>query len=216
MKKVLIADNHPLMRDAIRTLFEGQDGFEVVGEVGDTDSCIFQIEQVRPDILALDLNMPSAGGFSVMQHVADKKIDVQIFIFSMHSGPEFVARARDLGARGFVAKEDVGHEFLAMLKSGSTGFLMSSSAGRAQPLEYLDDVTDQDTLAQIKSLTHSELQVLKHLCNSRTSAEISDQLGLSVRTIHAHRHNMSQKLGISGANKLMAFAIENKSLIQSN
>jgi DNA-binding NarL/FixJ family response regulator len=214
MKRVLIADNHPMMRDAVRNLLTGSDAFEVVGDVGDTESCLFQIEQCNPDILALDLNMPSEGGFRLMERLQALNISLEIFIFSMHSGPEFVARARKLGARGFVAKEDVGHEFLSMLQSKSDGFLMSSSAGRDQsPASFMQDLVSTDVQTQLATLPHAELLVLRHLCHSRTSTEISAELGVSTRTIHAHRHNMCQKLGLTGANKLMAFAIENKSAI---
>lgn len=214
MKRVLIADNHPLMRDAVRTLLETEPGFEVVGEANDAESCLFQINHVRPDIVTLDLNMPGKGGFRVLEHLQSQGSPVRAYILSMYSGPEFVSRARELGACGFVAKEDVGQEFLTMLRATTANFLMSSSAGKSTTGEdYFLQTQTAKPAKFLELLTHTERKVLKLLSSSKSSAEISEDLGVSIRTVHTHRQNIRQKLNLKGANSLIVFALEHRDTI---
>lgn len=214
MKRVLIADNHPLMRDAVKSLLMAEADFEVVGEVGDADSCLFQIDLVRPDIVILDLNMPGKGGFRVLSELRDHQTRPDVHILSMYSGREFVARAQDLGARGFVAKEDVGHELLSLLRSTVPGFVMSSSAGTVSAEEMGFGSRDTSEIAVLlEGLTHTERKVLKLLADSKSSAQVSDALGVSLRTIHTHRQNIRQKLDLTGANALVVFASRNRAEI---
>ncbi len=214
MKRALIADNHPLMRDAIRSLLEEQPGFTVVGDVSDAEACLFQIDLIQPDIVILDLNMPGGGGFHVLAELQRQQATVQSYVLSMYSGREFVRRAQELGARGFVAKEDVGQEFIAILRAEGAGFAMSSSAGTSSAEEARFPVPG-DAPRDLSVLTHTERKVLVLLAEAKSSDEISEVLGVSPRTIHTHRQNIRQKLDLRGANSLVTFAAAHKSQIIS-
>ena len=104
--QIIIADNHPLFRNGVRQTIEDSGQFEIIGEVGDGDTCIEQVEKLRPDILILDLNLPEKSGFQIVQHLKTSGVLCRIIILSMHSSEDFVAHAKKLGCAGFVAKED--------------------------------------------------------------------------------------------------------------
>lgn len=217
MTTVLIADNHPLMRGAVRSVLDAEPDFEVVGEVGDAESCLLQLEISVPDIVVLDLNMPGKGGFHVLEEIRTRPISTATFILSMYSGREFVTRAEKLGARGFIAKEDVGQELLSVLRSTATGFVMSSSAGTASAEEMQFSANANQSIEQaLELLTYSERRVLRLLADANSSADISDALGISLRTVHTHRQNIRQKLGLSGANALVVFAAKHQASILAN
>lgn len=206
-----MADNHPIFRAGIRALIEGQPDLQVVGEVADGETCVVQTGLLAPDTIVTDLSMPQRDGFEVARWAAANAPKTAIIILSMHSGGDFVAEAKKIGARGFVSKEDVGAELLAALKL-DTPFYMSSSAGRAES-ECSIPTTSQSPKEQLSGLSHSELNILRLVAQSKTSREISKIQGISERTVHTHRQNICTKLGLHGTNSLMQFAIGNRRYI---
>lgn len=213
-KTVLLADNHPIFRAGIRALIEAQAGYEVVADVADGAACIAQAEMLRPDILVIDLSMPEPDGFEVARWAKAHLPEAISVIVSMHSGREFVRAAKEAGAHGFVSKEDAGSDLMAAIASTS-GFFMSSSAGREEavgPQLQLDQPSPSNPLA---GLSRAELNVLKLVAQSNTSREISEVLGISERTVHSHRQNISAKLDLHGSNSLLQFAIRNRRMIET-
>lgn len=213
-KTVLLADNHPIFRAGIRALIEEQDGYEVVGEVSDGETCIAQAELLRPDILVVDLSMPPMDGFEVARWARKQLPAATTIILTMYSGKEFVAEAKEAGARAFVSKEDAGSELIAALGQ-SAEFYMSSSAGRAEPTSLApaaEDIPKQ----MLPGLSRAEMNVLKSVAQSKTSREISEVLGISVRTVQTHRRNICEKLELRGSNSLLQFAIRNRQLIEES
>lgn len=211
MKTVLIADNHPMMRKGLREAVDADERFSVVGEVGDTEACLFQVEQQSPDLLILDLNMPTESGFDVLVKMRQRRSPTRVIVFSMHASPEFVSKARELGAKAFVAKEDVGDELIEILADETGGFRMSSSAGRPEvnlPLEEGD--LDEDVRDLLSGLTQSELRILKEMASNKTSRQIGMALGISPRTVQAHRLNITKKFDIHGANALLRFVVAHR------
>lgn len=192
-------------------MIEEQPGFQVVGEVADGETCIVQAGLLAPDILIADLSMPQRDGFEVARWTAANAPETATIILSMHSGGEFVAEAKKVGARGFVSKEDAGAELLAALKL-DVPFYMSSSAGRAEPDNSVP-ATSQSPKELLAGLSHSELNILRLVAQSKTSREISEIQGISERTVHTHRQNICTKLDLHGANSLMQFAIRNRKII---
>lgn len=206
-----MADNHPIFRAGIRALIEEQSDLKVVGEVADGETCIVQAGLLRPDILITDLSMPQRDGFDVARWAAADAPDISTIILSMYSGGEFVAEARKLGVRAFVSKEDAGAELLAALKL-EVPFYMSSSAGRAESDTSIP-ATSQSPKEILSGLSHSEINILRLVAQSKTSREISEIQGISERTVHTHRQNICTKLDLRGANSLMQFAIRNRKYI---
>ena len=204
---MLIADNHPIFRAGLRKLVGDLEAYAVVGEASDGDACISQAAILKPDIVTLDLNMPGKSAFEVIVWIRQSLPASRLLIVSMHSDRAFVERVRELGAHGFVAKEDAGSELAMGFEGGGDGFFMSSSAGRAEPLAFPSEGPADDDAAGLAGLTFTELRVLECVATSRTSREIARELGVSPRTIHTHRTNICEKLGLRGANALLHYAV---------
>ena len=213
MKTVIIADNHPLLRSGVRQLIDNSGLFKVLAEAGNGESCVIQVEDLKPDWLVLDLNIPGMSGFEVVRELKARKARCRIAILTMHSSQEFVAHARAIGCDAFIAKEDAGQELLAILNSESDAFRMSSSAGKGEgdlPEQMHEEPAGLPVLA---ALSKSELRILREIADARTSEAIAAALHVSVRTVHTHRQNICRKLDLKGVNSLLRFALENRDAI---
>lgn len=212
-RTVIIADNHPVFRNGVRRILEEEGHFEVLAEVGDGEACVFQVSALKPDAVVLDLNMPKATGFEAATRILEVHPACRVIILSMHSTAEFVHKARELGCSAFVAKEDAGDDLLTALLRPSGRFFMSQSAGTGED-EFADNNNGNDTgssaLKEIAGLTSSERRVLQKIAEGLSSSEIAEAFNLSVRTIHSHRQNICRKLGLSGINSLIRFAVAHR------
>lgn len=214
-KTVIIADNHPVFRNGVRQILTEAGSFDVLAEVGDGETCVYQAGVLKPDAIVMDLNMPVMGGFDAAEKVLEVHPACRIVILSMYSSTEFVARARELGCHGFVAKEDAGDELIKAIGGNSSGFYMSSSTGRAE-----EDVLGEPggkpdgVIEQLAQLTPAERKVLGLIASGLSSAQIAERNHLSVRTIHSHRQNICRKLGLSGINSLIRFASEHRESLE--
>ena len=215
-KTVIIADNHPVFRNGVRQILSETDGFEVLAEVGDGETCVYQAGVLKPDAIVMDLNMPVMGGFEASEAVLKVHPACRIVILSMYSSAEFVARAREIGCHGFVAKEDAGEELVKAISGNSGGFFMSSSTGRAEEDVLGEPDKARDTVReQLSVLTAAEHKVLRQIAAGLSSGQIAERNNLSVRTIHSHRQNICRKLGLSGINSLIRFASEHRSTLET-
>jgi len=217
-QRLLLADDHPIFRAGIRRTLETEPDLEILAEVGDGASCVAQAAVLRPDVIIADVSMPNMTGFDIADWARENLPECRTIIVSMHSASAFVEKAIDSGAFGFVAKEDAVEEILAAIRFDGEGFYRSLSAGGRNVRDDMETVAlpqtaEQETTALLKSLTRSELKVLTLLCNSLTSREIADALGLSPRTVQTHRNNIAIKLDIRGPHRLLEFAIRNANLI---
>ena len=215
-KTVIIADNHPVFRNGVRQILTEAGSFDVLAEVGDGETCVYQASVLKPDAIVMDLNMPVMGGFDAAEKVLEVHPACRIVILSMYSSAEFVARARELGCHGFVAKEDAGDELIRAIGGNSGGFYMSSSTGRAEE-DVLTETTgkpDDAVGEQLAQLTPAERKVLRLIATGLSSAQIAERNHLSVRTIHSHRQNICRKLGLSGINSLIRFASEHRESLE--
>ena len=215
-KTVIIADNHPVFRNGVRQILSETEGFEVLAEVGDGETCVYQAGVLKPDAIVMDLNMPVMGGFEATEAVLKLHPACRVVILSMYSSAEFVARAREIGCHGFVAKEDAGEELVKAISGNSGGFFMSSSTGRAEEDVLVGRNEASDGIQeQLAVLTVAEHKVLRQIAAGLSSGQIAEQNNLSVRTIHSHRQNICRKLGLSGINSLIRFASEHRSALEN-
>lgn len=213
---LVIADNHPLFRNGVRQIIDESGLFHVVAEVGDGETCLQQVLDLRPESLILDLNLPGRTGFEIAAELHRHGVMCRIIILSMHSSEEFVTHAREIGCQGFVAKEDAGQELIEILTHQGLDFVTSSSAGSGEkPLDIEATGIEGDTQLDLGRLTPAELRILNAVGASLTSQQIGDLHGISERTVHSHRQNICKKFDLIGPNSLIKFAIENKKLVQS-
>ncbi len=212
--KVLIVDDHPLFRSGLRQVVESDSSLEIVGEAGDGELAVKLIQEIKPDIAILDVNLPGLNGLEIAKKLQGKRLTTRIIILTMHKDEETCNRALDIGAKGFVLKENAVEEILKAIAAVAAGehYLSSSISGylvrRRNRAEML---TDQKP--GLDDLTKAERRILKLIAEKKTSREIAAELFISPRTVEAHRANICTKLSLSGSHSLLQFALENRSAL---
>ncbi len=204
--RVLLADDHALVRAGIRALLEAIPLVEVVGETGDGQDALDRVRRDPPDILLLDVSLPGLNGMEVAERVRRMQLPTRVLMLSMHSGPEYVARALAAGAAGYLIKDAAFGELAAAMISVARG-------GR-----YLSKDIDEDVVrsfetqaakgqSELDVLTPRQRQVLQLIVEGRGTREIAQRLHLSVKTVETHRAQLMNRLGIHDVPGLIRFAI---------
>lgn len=209
---IVIADDHPVFRQGLRSIVESDSSFLVVAEAGNGRSAIELIEKHLPKIALLDVNMPDLNGFAVVEAIRERKLDVEIVFLTMHSEEELFRSAMDLGIRGYVLKDSAGTDILTCLRtvSGGKHYVSPSMAGLLLERRRRTDAFENEQQG-LHLLTPTEKNILKLIAEQRTSKEIGEELFVSYRTVETHRVNISRKLGLRGSLALVKFAIANRS-----
>jgi DNA-binding NarL/FixJ family response regulator len=212
--KILVVDDHPLFRSGLRQVVERDARFEVIGEAGDGEVALRLIQEMKPDVAVLDVNLPGLTGLEIARRLQGKQSITGIIILTMHNDEETCNRALDLGAKGFVLKENAAEEILKAIAAVAQGehYLSSSISG------YLVRRRSRSEALAAKKpglddLTKAERRILKLIAGKKTSREIAAELFISPRTVEAHRANICTKLALSGSHSLLQFALENRSAI---
>ena len=190
-------------------------GIKVVAEASDVLSARAKLEIYSPNILVTDLSLPGESGFELVQWSKKFNPDLVVVVISMHTELQFVQQAKDLGAAGFLAKEDAEFELMKILAQSNDDFYTSQSIGS----HMVRDLPDLDAIASdkgiLKNISAAEMRVLQLLSQSLTSKSISEELNISPRTVEAHRRRISEKLDLKGPNRLIEFAITNRKFLAS-
>jgi two-component system response regulator NreC len=211
--RVLIVDDHGIVRAGIRSLLEDQADIEVVGEAGSGWKAIELATRLQPDVVLMDIAMGDLSGLEATQEIRERAPDVNVLALTMHDREEYFFAMLRAGALGYVLKESEPDELLAAIRAVHRGEAFLSPAVTKAVLEdYLTQRTDQ---AQPRSdnLTLREQEVLRLAAEGRTTREIADMLHLSVKTIEKHRSSMMRKLGLQSLPDLIKYAIR-KGLIE--
>jgi DNA-binding NarL/FixJ family response regulator len=210
--RILLADDHPLLRRGLRQTIESDPGFEVVAEASNGADALRLIEQHKPHIAVLDVSMPGMGGFDLALELQKRKLDVATVFLTMHKGKDILNKAMDLGGKGYVLKDAALDEIMGALKSVASGQRYISSELLDLLLQRLDGI---DSLASqmpgLNDLTASEKRILKLIGEYKTSKEIAEELHIHYRTVENHRTNISNKLALQGSHALLKFAVEHRS-----
>ncbi|MBO6638762.1 MAG: response regulator transcription factor [Roseitalea sp.] len=205
---ILLADDHPIFRTGLRQIIEQQPGFKVVAEAGDGRAALSQIEMLDPDLAVFDLSMPGLDGFGALEGLGAMGCRTRALIVSMHAESGYASRAHDLGAIGFIAKEDAPTEIIRALREWPNGFFMSQSVGghSAAPATAAAPAASFD----LSVVTPAERKILVLLSLGKTSKQIARDLDISHRTVQAHRRNIAEKLGVTGPNRLLEIAVSHR------
>lgn len=210
--KIVIADDHSIVRQGLRQMLDADANFTVVGEAKNGAEAFELIETYHPDVAVLDVDMPLMNGFELVRELRGRKIRIEIVFLTMHSEEEIFQTAMDLNVGGYVLKDDATIDIVAAVKSVAAGksfispslsFLLLNRCRRAEELK-----SEKPELA---SLTPTERRVLQLIAEDKTSREIGDELFISHRTVDTHRLNISRKLNLHGNLALVKFAITHKS-----
>ncbi|MBK7707978.1 MAG: response regulator transcription factor [Acidobacteria bacterium] len=206
--KVIIADDHPIFRSGLKQIIEGERRFSIVAEATDGEAALKHIENEVPDILVLDVNMPKMTGFALAKEIQTRGIGCEIVFLTMHSEEAMFNKAMDLGAKGYVLKESAATDIVNCLQAVANGQNFTSPA--VTTYLFKRATRNPRRSGGVDDLTPMERTVLKQIAEYKTSREIADDLCISHRTVENHRYNICQKLGVSGSNALVKFALQNQ------
>ena len=211
---ILIADDHPMIRDSLRHAIESNTEWEVAGEAQDGEVAIELINKLQPAIVILDISMPVRNGFEVVRALRQKKVQTQVIFLTMHRNEDFFQRALDLDVRGYVLKDSAVIDVVSAIKAVSRGEHYTSPALTSYLIRKRSSGSSAASSEQglgLHSLSPTERRVLELIAEYKTSRDIAEELNTSPRTVETHRTNICQKLGLHGRHALMKFALENKS-----
>lgn len=208
--RLLLIDDHPLVRDGLRLRLETVPHLRVVGEAGNAaavlaflQGCLAEDPQggTLPQLALMDLNMPGVGGLELTAQLHERYPQIAVLVLSMHDNAEYMVQAVRAGARGYLLKDEPAHEIIAAIDTVMTGRNYFSAAVSLR----LSQASAPATL-----LTQRERDVLRHIASGHANKQIAQALGLSVRTVETHRLNIKRKLGIDGQAELVKYAVENR------
>lgn len=210
--RVLIADDHEIFRVGLVKTIERDKNFSIIAQAGDGKQALTLIREMRPDIAVLDVSMPVMNGLDVGRAVYQEALPTELIFLTMYKDLAYFNAAMDIGARGYLLKDNASVDLLSCLRTVVEGnHYISPTMSHL----LVETQKNAETLAQsvptLQHLSPAERHILTLLVDNLTSKEIADKLFVSVRTVENHRTHMCQKLGIKGHNKLLQFALENKS-----
>jgi DNA-binding NarL/FixJ family response regulator len=210
--RVLIADDHPIVRQGLRQTIETDAKLKIVGEAGDGSVALEKIKALLPEVAVLDIDMPVMDGFAVAIAIREEDLPVAVIFLTIHREEELFQAAIDMGVKGYVLKDSATTDIIAGIKtvargepyiSPSLSAYLINRRGRAEAL-----VKEKPALAD---LTPMERRILKLIAEDKTSKEIAAELFISPRTVETHRTHISRKLDLHGSLALIKFAVAHKS-----
>lgn len=203
--RVLIADDHALVRAGIRALVEKIDDVVVVGEAGTGSEALELVRQLRPNLMLLDITMPDGGGFEVLDQVTKKHPEIRVIVLTVHEAGEYAIRALREGAAGFLPKSAASTELEQAIQTVVRGEIyISPETSRKTLLEYGRGATKRDLLA---TLSPRQREVLRLIAEGMTTKQIAQALEISVKTVETHRAQLMERLGIHDVAGLVRYAI---------
>ena len=203
--RVLIVDDHAVVRSGLRLLLEAEDGLEPVGEAGNARAAVFQARVLKPDVILLDLVMPDQTGLDALPQLRHENPDAKVLVLSMQDEPRYVREAFAAGASGYVLKEAADTEVVGAIREVASGndYVHPTVGARLVAAE-----TAEARRAEQDPLSEREREVLRLLALGHTNQEIAKMLYISVRTAETHRAHIMQKLRLQTRADLVAYALE--------
>ena len=208
---IVMADDHPIVRQGLRQTIEADAALKIVAEAGDGKTALSLIVQHQPAVAVLDIDMPEQDGFSVARAVRQQNLGVEIVFLTIHREEELFQAALDLGAKGYVLKDSAVTDIVAAIKSVAAGQPYISPQLSSYLLKHSKSVADLKARKPgLEDLTPTERRILKLIAQDKSSKEIAAELFISHRTVETHRTNISRKLELHGNLALVKFALEHK------
>ncbi|HEX4772893.1 MAG TPA: response regulator transcription factor [Bryobacteraceae bacterium] len=203
--KILLADDHTIVRQGLKLILSAQPDLEVVGEAANGREAVELVQKLKPDVVLMDVAMPELNGIEATRRMMEVNSRVKILVLSMHKESVYVREILKAGARGYILKDAIDSELLNAVRSVARGDgYISPAVSGALLSDYRKDVTDPADL-----LTKREREVLQLIAEGKTNKEIATRLNLSVYTVDSHRGKIMEKLNLHSTGELVRFAIKN-------
>ena len=209
--KCLLVDDHTLFRQGVRRLLESENDFEVVGEAADGGEAVEKARELRPDIVLMDIGMPGLSSFESARQIKKNRMETKILFLTMYEDEDYLGQCLEVGASGCVLKDTPAPQLLTAVRDVYKGgkYLSSQVLGKLVE-DFRSRVRDTRMRPRISTLTPREREILKLLAEGNSVKEIAVILGLSVKTVEAHKFNLMRKLDIHNKAQLVTYAIQKK------
>ncbi|MCD6014740.1 MAG: two component transcriptional regulator, LuxR family [Solirubrobacterales bacterium] len=198
--RIVLADDHAVVRSALRLLLDAERDLEVVAEAGDIDSTVRYVRGHKPDVLVLDLNMPTGRTLRAVPEMLEASPETSVVVLTMETDPSYAREAIQTGVLGYVLKEAVDEELVSAVRL--------ASAGKTYLQPELGAKLAVDAGSSANGLSEREVEILRLIALGHTNTEIAEQLFLSVRTVESHRAHIQQKLKLNKRSDLVRYALE--------
>lgn len=207
MTRILIADDHHVVRSGLRAVLEAEPGLSVVGEVADGQAAVEAALRLRPDLVILDYAMPVRNGVEATREIRRRLPRTEVLIFTMHDGQEVVEDILTAGARGYLLKSEANDHLIAAVRA--LGRHEAYISGKLSA-EFLDTLLERRRQGKADPLTPRERTVVQLIAEGRTNKEVCAQLGVSLKTVETHRAAAMRKLGLHSTADLVRYAVKNR------
>ncbi len=206
--RILLADDHPVVRDGLRALLEREADMVVIGEAGDGREATRLAEEHSPDVVVMDLGMPSLGGIEATRRIVASRPRIAVVILSMHQDESYVLGALDAGAKGYLLKDSMRKEVIEAVRAVAQGrsFLTRKVSTILQE-DYVDQLRRQGLQDSYDLLTEREREILHLVAEGRANKEIASALNISLTTVETHRGHILQKLNLHSVPELILYAV---------
>jgi DNA-binding NarL/FixJ family response regulator len=207
--KILVVDDHAVVRHGLRALLGAQPGWSVVGEAGSGREALQKVRELRPDVAVLDIALPELNGLDTTRLILDEAPQTKVLIFTMHNADEFIEHAVDAGARGYVLKSEASDEIVRGVAAVLDGRTFFTSAVSDLILQRLRHGKKKIHREETRAITLREREIIQLLAEGHSNKQVAGRLGLSVRTVENHRARIMQKLRLHSFSDLVRHAIRN-------
>ena len=206
--RILLADDHTVIRRGLRLVLERQPGFQVIGEAADGRETVALAEEHKPDVIVLDLSMPNLSGIEAARQICSKLPQTAIVTLSMHSDEGYVLRALKAGVRGYLLKDSGEDDLINAIKAVSQGkAFFSPSISKMLIEDYVRQMKQRDVDDSYELLTSREREILQLLAEGKSNKDIATMLNLSLHTVETHRSNILEKLNLHSMPELILYAV---------
>jgi two-component system response regulator NreC len=206
--RILLADDHTVMRDGLRALLERQPDIEVVAEAADGRECVRLAEEQSPDVVVMDIAMPNMNGIEATRRIMTDRPCTAIVILSMHQDESYVLRALKAGAKGYLLKDSLRADVIEAIRAVAQGrSFLTRKIGRILQEDYVRQLENRGLDDTYDLLTAREREILQLIAEGRTNKEVATLLNLGVTTVETHRTHILQKLGLHSVPELILYAV---------
>lgn len=209
MINVIIADDHNLVREGIRALLEKAEDINVIGEAENGQEAVDLVQELRPDVLVMDIAMPGMNGIQALEQLREKAVSTQVVILSMYADEIFVRQALQNGAKGYLLKGSFNEELLLTIRAASRGATYLSPSVS----ETVLTPPSNNSPSPADQLTPREHELLQLICKGHTNAEIAELLNVSIKTVERHRTNLMTKLDVRNIVELIRVAVRHRLIV---
>ena len=206
--RILLADDHPIFRKGLRQTIEAEAGLRVVAEAEDGETALRLLQELRPELAVLDINMPKADGLEVAREVRQRKLPIEVIFLTMHSEEAVFNRALELGVKGYVVKDSAVTDIVNSIRAVAAGQNYTSPSVTSHLFKRAGRAVAK--LPSLADLTPTERRILRLIADYKTSKEIAEELCIHYRTVENYRTSICAKLDLHGSHALIKFALQHQ------